>query len=72
MRAGLAEMLNSVPKHRRLYSVSTDGFATTAAIEEIDLSGPACLLLSESRARITGNPAVLEYKKHARQVVGCV
>ena len=68
VRAGMAEMINSVPLHR-IISVSTDGFMTTATIDEIDVSGPACRILSDSRQRIAGDPALLEYKKHALQVV---
>ena len=68
-RAAIAEMINRIPAHRRVVSVSTDGFLTDATIDEIDVSGPACRVLSANRALIDGNPALLEYKKHALQVV---
>ena len=69
VRASIAEMINSIPPHRRLLNVSTDGFATTAAIEEIDVSGPACRLLAASRLALTGDPLLVEYKKGASQLV---
>jgi hypothetical protein len=69
VRAALAEMMNSIPVHRLVISASTDGFMTTATIDEIDATGPACRVLSESRRRITGDPCLLEYKQHAMQVV---
>lgn len=68
-RAALAEMLNRLPAHRRVLSASTDGFAATATIDEIDVSGPACRVLAASRGKIAGRQDILEYKKQALQVV---
>lgn len=69
VRAMMAEAMNGVPKDRQVLSVSTDGFTSTATIEEIDTSGPACRVMAENRARLGGSPAILEYKKHVQQLV---
>lgn len=42
IRAILAEILNRTPRHRRVLSVTTDGFITDALPEELDLTGPLC------------------------------
>jgi hypothetical protein len=41
-RAILGEMLNSIPQHRTVISVTTDGFLTNATLDEIDLKGTVC------------------------------
>ncbi|MGC2857563.1 DNA polymerase [Novispirillum sp. DQ9] len=69
VRAAIAEMLNGIPAEHHIVSVSTDGFLTTAAVDDIDVSGPACRTLSDNRLRLTGEPAILEVKRAARQVV---
>ncbi len=69
VRAAIAEMVNSVRPPHRVISISTDGFVTTAALDMIDVSGPACSVLSESRRLICGDPGLLEYKRRALQLV---
>ncbi len=68
-RAAIAEMVNSVPSPHRVVSISTDGFVTTATLDMIDVDGPACRVLAESRRLISGDPSLLEYKRHALQLV---
>ena len=69
VRAAIAEMLNGIPAGHEVVSVSTDGFLTTAPIEAVDVSGPACRVLSDNRLRLTGDPGILEVKRTALQVV---
>ena len=69
VRAAVTEMINSVPKSRTVVSVSTDGFLSTAPIEEVDVTGPACMELAKNRRRLVGDPSLLEYKKRVLQVV---
>ncbi|OOE78670.1 hypothetical protein BZG73_15850 [Salinivibrio siamensis] len=42
VRAVIAELIASIPRHRRVISVTTDGFITEAPLEELDTSGPLC------------------------------
>jgi len=42
IRAVICELLNSIPSHRSIVSVTTDGFLTDANLDEIDMSGPLC------------------------------
>lgn len=42
IRAVIGELLHGIPLHRHVASVTTDGFATTAPPEELDLSGELC------------------------------
>ncbi|MGE4480832.1 DNA polymerase [Acidocella sp.] len=78
VRAAIAEMLNSIPAHRQVVSVSTDGFLTDAALDEIAVDGPAALVLGEARGRLaqlTGSARrearaeLLEIKKTAEEVI---
>ena len=39
-RALLGELLNSIPRHCTVISVTTDGFLTNATLADIDLNGP--------------------------------
>ena len=68
-RAAIAEMLNRLPPDRSIISVSTDGFLTSAAIDEIDVTGPSCQVLAECRLLLTGDSSLLEAKKTVNQVV---
>jgi hypothetical protein len=54
IRATIAELLNSIPEGRAVVSVSTDGFLTSATVEEIGLDGPATQVLLAARRRISG------------------
>ncbi len=63
VRALLIEAVNSIPSTKWLGSITTDGFATTASLEEVNTTGPIATLFREARARITPeNDAVFEYK----------
>ncbi|MCG3864476.1 MULTISPECIES: hypothetical protein [unclassified Photobacterium] len=69
-RALMSEMLNGIPEHSQVVSVTTDGFLTNADIAEIELTGPICNRFREHFYRMdpTGG-AILELKHRARQIV---
>ncbi len=69
VRAAVCEMLNSIARDHIIASVSTDGFLTSAGIEDISLDGPSCQALVECRKMLTGSPKLLEVKKSVDQVV---
>lgn len=78
VRASIAEMLNSIPAGKRVVSVSTDGFLTEAAPDDIDVDGPASQVLVAARRRIaeqtgkvpkSNRDELLEVKKRVREVV---
>lgn len=47
VRAVIGELLASIPEHRQVISVTTDGFLTDATKEELNLSGVMCLRFNE-------------------------
>jgi len=69
-RALMSEMLNGVPEHRQVVSVTTDGFLTNASITEINLTGAIC---NRFRAHFhLMDPAggeILELKHQATQLI---
>lgn len=69
IRATLAEIAASLRPDRRLYSVTTDGFITDAAFDELPLDGPMARRFAALSMRATGVPSVLEEKHRARQVI---
>jgi hypothetical protein len=69
IRAGLSELIASVPHNRAVVSVTTDGFITDASLEEIDLNGPVARNLSELRRELGGGGVLLEPKYKARQLL---
>lgn len=42
IRAVIGELLASVPAHRQVISVTTDGFLTDASMDELNRTGPLC------------------------------
>ena len=69
VRAHAAELMNGVPSHRTVVSVTTDGFITDAWLSEIDQSGPLARRFAELRARLTNDPTVLEVKSRVARVL---
>lgn len=83
IRAILAELLNRIPRHRMVLSVTTDGFITDATEDEIDVSGPRsgplcqrfkglcddlAIELADEDGKIPAIP-MLEIKHEAKQIV---
>ncbi|MDV5170981.1 hypothetical protein [Photobacterium rosenbergii] len=69
-RALMSEMLNGVPSHRTVVSVTTDGFLTDAELDEINLSGPISNRFRGFFHRIDPNGGeILELKHRASQLI---
>ena len=71
IRAILAEILNRIPSHRRVVSVTTDGFLSDINEQEIAacLTGPLCQRFQALCARILPGSNMLEVKHRVAQVV---
>ncbi|WP_217521523.1 hypothetical protein [Vibrio metschnikovii] len=69
-RALMSEMLNGIPEHRIVVSVTTDGFLTNADITEIDLTGSICNRFRDHFHLMdpTGGD-ILELKHRAKQLI---
>lgn len=68
-RALIAELMNSVPRHHTIVSVTTDGFLTSASLAEIDQSGPIATRFKEAAARVAPGEPILEVKHRTRQII---
>ena len=69
IRAILAEILNRLPRHRSVLSVTTDGFLSDATEDEIDLSGPLCQRFQQLCEQIVPGSKMLEIKHEVAQVI---
>lgn len=73
IRGVIGELLNRIPAHRTVISVTTDGFLTDATEEELDLSGPLCrryqALCNALHGTADESAPMLELKHHVRQIV---
>lgn len=71
IRAILAEILNHIPRHRTVLSVTTDGFLCDVSEEEIAacLTGPLCLRFQALCDEIVPGSKMLEIKHEVAQVV---
>jgi hypothetical protein len=69
IRALIGELLAGIPSGRAVISVTTDAFITNAEISELDMRGPVATLLSRIKQGLTGDPALLETKFEARQLL---
>lgn len=75
LRAVLSEILANLPAHVDVHSVTTDGWLSTASVEEARMAtlGPVCRYFSELRIMVdpNGSREILELKKTARKVLVC-
>jgi hypothetical protein len=69
IRALISELLAGIPPNRVVISVTTDAVVTNAEIGEIDMHGPVASFLSAIKQDLTGDPALLETKFEARQLL---
>ena len=71
IRGILAELLNKIPAHRRVLSVTTDGFLSDVTEEEIAecLKGPLCRRFQALCEEIIPGSSMLEVKHRVAQVV---
>ncbi|WP_182310253.1 hypothetical protein [Aeromonas media] len=74
IRAVCGELLQRIPSHRTVVSVTTDGFLTDAPLGELDQTGPLCRRYQALCQRLHGDESgepvpMLELKHHAKQIV---
>ena len=70
-RALMGEMVASIPEHRTVVSLTTDGMLTNATLDEFNLNGPICQRFREQFHRIDPNGGeILELKHQAKQLIG--
>lgn len=70
-RALMGEMVASIPEHRTVVSLTTDGMLTNATLDEFDLNGVICQRFREQFHRIDPNGGeILELKHQAKQLIG--
>lgn len=69
-RALMSEMLCGIPSDKSVVSVTTDGFLTNSALDEIDLTGPICNRFRELYHQVDGGDGeILELKHRAKQLI---
>ena len=68
VRACCSEAIASIPAHRNVYSVTTDGWLSDCTLEEVDTTGPVLSAFARARALIAEGP-ILEVKHTVRQVL---
>lgn len=69
VRAVLCEILNRIPREHVIASVTTDGFLTSADVEDIDLSGPMCRRYQQLCDWVLPGSQMLEVKHRVGQVL---
>jgi hypothetical protein len=69
IRGLISELLAGIPSDRAVVSVTTDAFITNAEIGEIGITGLLATLLSVMKQDLTSDPALLETKFEARQLL---
>ena len=72
VRGVLAEIMNALPETSSIFSVTTDGFLTTATIDEMNNAskGELCREYSKSGLRLRNNADVYEIKHKIRKPLG--
>ena len=72
VRAVVGEIINQTPRHKTVFSVTTDGFITNATESEIAeaCNGPIVTQFKEASRQLTGNADVLSEKHAVRQLLG--
>lgn len=69
-RALMSEMLNGIPSHNQVVSVTTDGFLTDAPLDDIKLTGPVCNKFREHYHLIDPEgDDILELKHRVKQLI---
>jgi hypothetical protein len=69
VRAVLSELLARLPQDAEVYTATTDGFLSTAGIDNVDVGGPVTQYFADLRQIVAGNRDVLEVKHKVAQVV---
>lgn len=69
IRAVLAEILNRIAQEHVIASVTTDGFLTSADVENLDLTGPMCTRYQQLCDWVLPGSPMLEVKHRVGQVL---
>ncbi len=69
IRALMAELMNSIPQHRRIVSCTTDGFLTDAGLDEVVQTGPIATRFKAATERVAPGEPILEIKHRVKQVL---
>lgn len=69
IRAALIEVLSSIPDDEVIVSATTDGFLTTADVEQIDQTGPMCRRFQALCDWVLPGSPMLEVKHRVGQVL---
>jgi len=69
MRALIAELMNSIPPHRKVISVTVDGFLTDACLDEVIQTGSIASRFKAATERVAPDEPILEVKHRVKQVV---
>lgn len=69
IRALMAELMNSIPPHRRVISVTTDGFLTDATLDQVDQTGPIATRFKAATEQVAPGQPILEMKHRVKQVL---
>jgi len=69
VRAVCSECVASIPAGRRVYTLTTDGWLSSAPITEVDTTGPVARVFARLREIVSGDPRVLEIKHAVGQCV---
>ncbi|HCH3385730.1 TPA: hypothetical protein NKU35_003447 [Vibrio parahaemolyticus] len=72
-RALMFEQIHSIAKTREINNITTDGYATTASLEDVDTSGPISQIFRKSFAIMNGeseeDTEILEVKHRVQQMI---
>jgi len=66
VRAYLAELLAAVPPEKAVYTATTDGLLTEAALTELKDTGPLATMFAELRKLVTGHATTLDVRRLCR------
>ena len=69
VRALVSELLARLPGTVEVYTATTDGFLSTAGLEEVDTSGPVARFFAEQRKHVAGSDDILVVKDRVGRVV---
>ena len=71
-RGILGEIMNNLPSHVNVFSVTTDGFLTNSTQQEMDdsINGVLCRYFKDGRYKLTDDETIIETKHKVRQLLG--
>ena len=71
-RGILGEIMNNLPSHVNVFSVTTDGFLTNSTQKEMDdsIDGILCKYFKDGRYKLTDDDTIIETKHKVRQLLG--